>query len=583
MVITSVRRVCFVILVASLLVAGNVRLIAQGTTGTILGTVSDASGALIPEANIQIRNAGTGATQLVTSDTQGRYRVPDLPVGQYDLQSTKQGFQTVVHPGIVLDPGANVVVDFALPVGQVTQSVTVEGNITQVETTSAAISTVVEPTQMRDLPLNGRNFEELILLAPGATVNQGAGAIKDSFSGNSTYWSVSGSRTSGQGEILDGTDIQNYQDRGSGSGVLGTTLGVDAIAEFQLLTNTYSARYGGNGSVVNAVTRAGANSLHGSVYEFLRNSALDARNFADATRQPFKRNQFGGTIGGPIKKDKMFFFLNYEGVRQDLGVSSITTVPDLNAITSGVIPLPATGVPTKNCVAISTVLENCGPGSPNASTFTNVMQPYLLQYPLPAAGAELLSSGHPTGTAQVIQAASEPGTENYAMGRFDWTLRSADSVFARYLFDDGRLIEPFNAPIASWPEYDQTRNQYATLGEKHIFSNTLINAFNLGYTRTFLNLYGQSLRPNPTGQPARFRLDHWTSKATCLLMRESPFKTMRSPWAQALRILAAAPSIQPESLKTGSLSVMTFSGPREPTIWASAEALRANKRMRYAG
>jgi hypothetical protein len=122
---------------------------------------------------------------------------------------------------------------------------------------------------MRDLPLNGRNFEELILLAPGATVNQGAGAIKDSFSGNSTYWSVSGSRTSGQGEILDGTDIQNYQDRGSGSGVLGTTLGVDAIAEFQLLTNTYSARYGGNGSVVNAVTRSGANSLHGSLYEFL--------------------------------------------------------------------------------------------------------------------------------------------------------------------------------------------------------------------------------------------------------------------------------------------------------------------------
>jgi hypothetical protein len=132
MAITSVRRACFVVLLLSLLlVAGNNRLMAQGTTGTILGTVSDASGALIPEANIQIRNTGTGATQLVTSDTQGRYRVPDLPVGQYDVQSTKQGFQAVVHPGIVLDPGANMVVDFALPVGQVTQSVTVEGNVTR--------------------------------------------------------------------------------------------------------------------------------------------------------------------------------------------------------------------------------------------------------------------------------------------------------------------------------------------------------------------------------------------------------------------------------------------------------------------
>jgi hypothetical protein len=170
---------------------------------------------------------------------------------------------------------------------------------------------------MRDLPLNGRDFEELILLAPGVVNNNGAGALKNSFTGNSNYWSVSGSRSNGQGELLDGTDIQNYQNRGAGSGILGTTLGVDSISEFQMLTNTYGAQYGGNGSVVNAVTRSGTNNLHGSAYEFLRNSALDAQNFGDATKLPFRRNQFGGTLGGPIKTDKMFFFANYEGLRQN--------------------------------------------------------------------------------------------------------------------------------------------------------------------------------------------------------------------------------------------------------------------------
>ena len=233
----------------------DMRLAAQGTTGTILGTVTDASGGAVPEATVTLTNTGTNATQTVTSDAQGRYRVPDLPVGQYQIETRKNGFAAVVHTGITLDPGANVVVDFALRVGQVAQTVTVEGDISQVETTSSAISTTVEPTQMRDLPLNGRNFEELILLAPGVVNETGAGAAKNSYIGFGNYWSVSGSRANGQGELLDGTEVQDYQDRGSGSGILGTTLGIDAISEFQMLTNTYGAQFGGNGSVENAVTR----------------------------------------------------------------------------------------------------------------------------------------------------------------------------------------------------------------------------------------------------------------------------------------------------------------------------------------
>ena len=485
------RLVCALALSVGLLVGvSDIRLAAQGTTGTILGTVTDASGGAVPEAMVTLTNTGTNATQTVTSDAQGRYRVPDLPVGQYQIETKKNGFEAVVHTGITLDPGANIVVDFALRVGQVAQTVTVEGDVSQVETTSSAISTTVEPTQMRDLPLNGRNFEELILLAPGVVNETGAGAAKNSYIGFGNYWSVSGSRANGQGELLDGTEVQDYQDRGSGSGILGTTLGIDAISEFQMLTNTYGAQFGGNGSVVNAVTRSGTNSLHGSVYEFLRNSALDSTTFPATTKQPFEKNQFGGTLGGPIKKDKMFFFMNYEGIRQLTGQTNLRTVPDANAL-NGIIPEPSTGL-TPNCSVVANtkpVMENCGVGSPNGATFTKIMQPYLNLYSpftnLPGA-IELAPAN---GTEQIHVNANSPAREDYVMGRFDWTIRQSDSLFVRYLFDNANLTEPFYGGFPQWPNYDRTRNQFATLGEKHIFSSSLINSLTLGYTRTFLYLH----------------------------------------------------------------------------------------------
>ncbi len=491
----------FVFIAVLLLAAANVRLAAQGTTGTILGTVTDSSGGVVPDAMVQVTNVGTGAAQTVTSDAQGRYRAPDLPVGDYRISTQKAGFESVVHTGITLSPGANIVVDFALPVGQVTQAVTVEGNVTQVETTSAAISTVVEPTQMRDLPLNGRNFEELILLAPGVANNHASNINVSgvaTFAGTSNWWSVSGSRSNGQGELLDGTNIQNYQDRGSGSGVLGTSLGVDSIAEFQLLTNTYGAQYGGNGSVVNSVTRSGTNDLHGSAYEFIRNSALDARNFTDATRQPYRRNQFGGTLGGPIKKDKMFFFVNYEGIRQSLGQSVIETVPDSYTL-QGLLPSTVTGGVPASCTnvgainpAYPTILySNCGAGSVNAAKFA-VVQPFLNLYNPVVAGFNMSevtnTTGTPTGTAQIHDSAQQPGREDYVVGRYDWTISSNDSIFSRYLLDTATLTEPF-ATIPQYPQHDRTRNQFETIGEKHIFSTNVINAFNMGYTRTFLDLH----------------------------------------------------------------------------------------------
>src|SRR5665213_70230 len=228
-------------LAATLLFGTSVlRLAAQTTAATIHGTVTDSTGAAVPNATVRITNTGTAATQDTESDTEGRYRVPALPIGDYQVTAEKTGFQTLIHQGITLTVGADIVVDFALQVGQVTQTITVSGQASQVETTSTAISNTVEPIQMRELPLNGRNFEQLILLSPGVTIHQAIGYTALNGFGNA--YSVSGSRTRGQWELLDDNDVMNWQGRGSGAGVLGTQLGVDAIAEFQVLTNTYSAQ-----------------------------------------------------------------------------------------------------------------------------------------------------------------------------------------------------------------------------------------------------------------------------------------------------------------------------------------------------
>jgi hypothetical protein len=503
----KLRWMCALALSAGLLiVVVNAHVMAQNITsslGTILGTVSDSSGGLLPEVDVLARNTGTNATVSAKSDVQGRYRFPDLPVGVYEVRSAAAGFQAVVHQGVTLDPGANVVVDFVMPVGQVTQTVTVTEQVAQVETASSAISSLVAPTQMRDLPLNGRDFEELILLQPGVVNEVNNQAVKNSYIGFGNYWSVAGARANGQGELLDGTDMQDYQDRGSGSGILGTQLGIDAIAEFQVVTNTYGAQFGGNGSVVNAVTRSGTNVLHGSAYEFLRNDALDATPF-DQTKEPFRKNQFGGTLGGPIKKDKMFFFVNYEGIRQFTGSDPLKFVPDANAM-QGIIPTSAasatlcTSVGNINPSAPTVQYSNCGAGSPNAANFADI-KPYLNLYSpftsLPQGPLGDILTGTQAGTEQVYVPGSSPAAENYVVGRFDWTISEKDSLFVRNLFDNSNLVEPFYGSFPEWGNVDRTRNQFYTIGEKHILSANLINSLTGSYTRTFLYLDAPGNGPN---------------------------------------------------------------------------------------
>ncbi|MGA2213694.1 MAG: carboxypeptidase regulatory-like domain-containing protein, partial [Bryobacteraceae bacterium] len=441
---------------------------AQATTATILGTVTDPSGSAIPAATVQVRNTGTSQTQETVTDAQGRYQIPELGLGQYDIHTSKQGFSTAVRTGVTLTVGSQTVVDFALTVGQQEQTVTVEGAVSQVETTSSAVSNLVEATQMRELPLNGRNFGELILLAPGVQ----AVSAGNSFYGKTDNYSIAGSRPEGQSFLLDDVNVSGFWNHGTGSGALGTQLGLDAISEFQTLTNTYSAQFGGNGAVINAVTRSGTNSFHGSAYEFLRNSSLDARNFFDPQSiAPFRRNQFGGTVGGPIKKDKMFFFVNYEGLRQLLGETQIAFVPDANAH-QGLLPCAA--APGSPCGANG--LANVGVAPNVAST--------LALYPVP-------TNTIGGGIGSLTEVASQIGHENYLLARFDYTISASDSLFMRYVRDTANLQEPFSgSPVPLWSETDITANHYATIEERHIISPTLINIARVSF-----------IRPSDTGGP----------------------------------------------------------------------------------
>src|SRR5580698_9226963 len=374
-------------------------------TASLSGRVTDASGAAVPAAAVTIKNSATSATQTVTTDEQGRYAVPDLPIGPYDITASKTGFQNALRSGLTVTVGSSPVIDFQLTVGQATETVSVSADASQVQTTTSAVSSLVNQTQMRELPLNGRDFEQLILLAPGvATYPEGGSSALTSVA---NAYSISGTRPEGYANTLDGEDVLNWWQRNAGANVAGTSLGIEAIAEFQTLTSTYGAQYGGNGGAVNAVTKSGTNAFHGSVYEFFRNSDLDARGFFDGPSvPPFRKNQFGASIGGPIKKNKVFFFLNYEGIRQVLDTTYVNFVPS------------------------AAVHQGTFYGGTNTPTTISLINPasaaMLALFPLP----QVPTSNPDVGIYNYVGAQTSP--EDFGLGRIDWNISDKDSMFVRY-------------------------------------------------------------------------------------------------------------------------------------------------------
>src|SRR5205809_168234 len=469
---------------ALLLVTSLEQAWAQGSTATVVGTVNDTSGAAIPGASVDVKNTGTGAVRKTVTDERGRFRVVDLLIGEYEVQASNPGFQTVVRKGILLTVGSEPVVDFSLLVGQAQEAITVQSEVTQIETQSASLGALVESTQMRELPLNGRSYTQLMAALPGVTqITEGAPGSATGFAGQGTRYSISGSRPNGQAWILDGQDLLGYFRKVPGSGATGNALGVEAIAEFQLLTNTYSAQFGGNGSVVNASSRSGTNQFHGSIYEFMRNDALEARNFFDGNKPPaLRRNQYGASAGGPIRNDKLFFFGNWEGFRSRQTVTRLFSVPDdcsrqvlQSTSTPGVCGSPISNVD---------FLGRPTPYSTDPATRQRILDTIAL-YPKPF-------NRFGGGIGQAFVPNTTNIDEDYFLGRIDSNVSDKDAVFFRYVYDRGARNERVGIPL--WPVQSKTRAHYFLTEWQRVISPTVVNHARAGLTRPYEDAF-------PTGSP----------------------------------------------------------------------------------
>src|SRR6266852_2711157 len=432
----------------------------QTTNGTILGVISDQSAARMPGVTVTVTNRETGISRKMVTDEAGRYRASDLAVGNYEVRAELAGFKTAVHQGIQLTVAQSAVVDLTLSVGEVTEQAVVTSEAPLVETTNAALSGLVDDKKIRDLPLNGRSFAQLAFLQAGVVPYLRGTHQTDQ--GEGTKFSVTGSRIDANSVLMDGTNINDQSNATPGS-ASGNLLGIEMLREFRVLTGTYSAEYGRHsGGIISAVTKSGTNQLHGSAFEFLRNSVLEARNFVDYPTgiriPPYKRNQFGGTIGGPIRHDRTFFFGGYEGLRERLGLSSAAIVPNA-AAHAGLLPNPSGGLRT---VGVDSRVK-----------------PFLDLYPLPN-GPDLGD-----GTAQFFSNPNQPTREDYAAVRVDHKFSDSDFLFVRYTLDDSTRDQPSTYPTINVDSV--VRGQYVTLGEDRIFSPRLLNAFRLGFNRAFSN------------------------------------------------------------------------------------------------
>ena len=324
------RFSCAVVLVGILFLAFPLlSLRAQTVTGTILGNVLDASGAAVPNAEITVTNQDTGVARTATSTSDGVYTVPSLLAGRYSVEARAQGFTPTQVKDIVVNVGSNARVDFALQVGQVTQQVTVTEALPTVETTSSEMSQVMDARLIEAVPLNARDLQQLALIQPGVTMV---------FTGSYGHTlSVGGDRVSNNRFLQEGVDVSLFSKQSPVSLASYNMIGADAVKEFKVITDNPPAEYGEmSGGVINTIFKSGTNNFHGSVYEYYRNSAFDARNpFDGATVPPLRRHQFGASIGGPIRKDKTFFFANYEGFVADTSQSFVAAMPDALARGTG--------------------------------------------------------------------------------------------------------------------------------------------------------------------------------------------------------------------------------------------------------
>jgi hypothetical protein len=458
---------------------------AQVANGTILGVVQDASGAVIPGVSVTVKNLDTGITRSVTTDEGGRYTVPNLTLGNYEVDGQLAGFQTEVRTGITITVGREAVVNLALKVGQVSDKVTITEEAPLVESTTAAMSSLVDERTIRDLPLNGRSWDNLALLQPGVvTVGAGQGSPAFDF-GTGARFNVNGSRAYANSFLLDGTDINDHAN-GTPGGSAGTNLGVDGVQEFKINTLVSPAEFGrSSGGTVSAVTRSGTNDFHGAAFEFLRNNAMDSPGYFDQVNHggtgsiaPYRRNQFGAALGGPIQKDRTFFFGTYEGLRQGSGTTIGPEVPTAQT-KLGIVPYSAFQGTDPN-------LFNCHKGDTACVVPVNpAIKPFLDLFQAPTPGSTTGDLGD--GTGFFIAAPLQVTNENYFMNRVDHQINSKMNMFVRYSFDSDTNVIPNFQGSSVANEQDVARRQYSTIQFSNILRPNIVNSFRFAYNRTYQN------------------------------------------------------------------------------------------------
>ena len=462
--------------IIGLIALGNCLVFAQGSTAAISGVARDTTGALIPGVSVIVKHLESGLTRTAVTNENGGYSVQFLPVGPYELTTDMPGFKQQVRRGIDLSVAQEAVVNLTLEVGNLTEHVTVTEAAPLVNATLSSTSGLITEQQIKELPLNGRSFDQLLTLNVGTVDN------RSNINNNAwTSFSVAGKRPETNRFLMNGVDYIGSNSTGqfiSPSGSSGQLLGVEAVREYNVLQHTYGAEYGKRaGAQVTVVSSSGTNQWHGDAFEYLRNSALDARNFFDDTigAPPFKRNQFGGALGGPLKKDKTFIFGNYEGFRERLAVSSVAFVPDALA-RQGLMP----------CYIVNTAQNACpdrGAYVPVTNLKTGMLQYANYFWPAPN-GPELLdATGLPTGAAKAISNPRRKVREDFGLLRFDQTISNKDSFFFNFNRDDGERSTPPADPV--FVTLTTQRSYVFGMQETHIFSPAFLNITTLGYSRAW--------------------------------------------------------------------------------------------------
>ena len=501
----EVRSACKVSFVLTLSLLLPMALVAQVESGRVVGTVSDTSGAVVPGASITVKNIGTGAEHLATTDNSGQFTLTQLQPGTYTVSAQHEGFKRAEQAPFALDVNQVIQVQIRLEVGATSQTVEVASVEPLVETQTSSLGAVVEQKAINDLPLNGRDFIQLTYLTPGVNAGpQGAvqgGGIPEDERGNGSV-QANGLTATNNNFLLDGFDNNEQQ---IGFEIIQPP--IDAIGEFKMQTNGFGADIGKGGAVVNVVLKSGTNQFHGNVYEFVRNSAFDAKNYFDSSSTPiapFRQNQFGGTLGGPIRKDKTFFFVDYQGTRIGQSQTDISFVPpvlanaaagrserdgDFSDLLTGTID-PATGYDTGQIF---------DPSSYNA--VTNTRQPFIGniipkgQLDVAAQNVvQLFPSPNVAGTSEYLSNPLYVNNQDQADVRVDHQLTDKDSAFATFDWGvvNAKHPDPFpgTAGGGSFSGNIQDLALATGVSEVHTFSANKINEFKIGYARYAVQALG---------------------------------------------------------------------------------------------